>query len=45
MQVKAFVMFVEAVQILMALELRKIGDQARGVRVRVVVQPSFDELG
>ena len=44
MRVKAFVMFVQAVQLLMGPGPRRIGDQVRYVMVREVVQPSIDAL-
>jgi hypothetical protein len=44
MRVKVFVMFVQAVQLLMVPGPRRIGDQVRDVMVRAVVQPSFDGL-
>jgi hypothetical protein len=44
MRVKVFVMFVQAVQLLMVPGPRRIGDQVLDVMVRVVVQPSFDVL-
>jgi hypothetical protein len=45
MRGKVFVMFVEVAQTLMVPEPRKIGDRVRDMKVRVLVQPSFDVLG